>query len=274
MRGRTVLITGASSGIGAAAARDLAGQGASVVLAGRNPGRTQSVARRIGAEPVSADFASLAEVRRLAGLVLERHERIDVLVNNAGLVAGRRKLTGDGLELTMAVNHFAPFLLTNLLLDRLRESGPARVITTASDAHRGGLIDVADLNGERRWSAWSAYGNSKLANILFTRALAHRLDGSGVTANCLHPGVIRTGLARGAPLPIRVGWRAASVFFGSPRKGASTIVHLATAPEAGEISGAYWVDSHPATPSVQAQDDDLAERLWAASERVTGVGSA
>jgi len=274
MRGRTVLITGASSGIGAAAARELAGQGASVVLAGRNPGRTESVARRIGAEPVSADFASLAEVRRLAGLVLERHERIDVLVNNAGLVAGRRKLTGDGLELTMAVNHFAPFLLTNLLLDRLRESGPARVITTASDAHRGGLIDVADLNGERRWSAWSAYGNSKLANILFTRALAHRLDGSGVTANCLHPGVIRTGLARGAPLPIRVGWRAASVFFGSPRKGASTIVHLATAPEAGEISGAYWVDSHPATPSVQAQDDDLAERLWAASERVTGVGSA
>jgi retinol dehydrogenase 12 len=272
MRGKTVLITGASSGIGAAAATELAKRGASVVLVGRNPRRTESVARRIGAEPVSADFSSLAEVRRLADLVLDRHDRIDVLVNNAGLVSGRRKITDDGLELTMAVNHFAPFLLTNLLLPRLEASAPSRVVTTASDAHRGGLIDLTDLNGEHRWSAWSAYGSSKLANILFTRALARRLEGRETVANCLHPGVIRTGLARGAPLPIRAGWRLASVFFGSPKKGASTIVHLATAPEAGEISGAYWVDSRPATPSVQAQDDDLAERLWAASERLTGVG--
>ena len=221
-----------------------------------------------------ADLSSLDEVRRLAAHLLERHERIDVLVNNAGLVAGRRTLTVDGLELTMAVNHFAPFLLTNLLLDRLKASPPARVVTTASDAHRGGLVDVADLNGERKWSAWSAYGTSKLANILFTRALARRLEGTGVVANTFHPGVIRTGLARGAPLPIRLGWRAASVFFGSPRKGARTLVYLASAPEAADVSGGYFADSRLATPSLQAQDDELAEELWKASAELTGLGSS
>jgi retinol dehydrogenase-12 len=266
------VITGASSGIGRAAAIELAKQGAIVVPVGRDARRTASVARKVGAEPVQADFSSLDEVRRTAQLLLGRHERIDVLVNNAGLVAGRRRLTADGLELTMAVNHFAPFLLTNLLLERLRESQPARVVTTASEAHRGGLLDMADLNGERRWSAWSAYGTSKLANILFTRALARRLEAPEVVAaNCLHPGVIRTGLARGAPVPIRVGWRIASVFFGSPRKGAATLVYLASAPEAAHVSGGYFSDSRPANPSVQAQDDDLGEELWRASERLVGL---
>jgi retinol dehydrogenase-12 len=269
----TVVITGASSGIGRAAAIELAEKGASVVPVGRDPRRTAAVASKIGAEPLVADFSSLAEVRRLAATLLDRHERIDVLVNNAGLVSGRRALTADGLELTMAVNHFAPFLLTNLLVDRLEESAPARVVTTASDAHRGGLIDLGDLNGERRWSAWSAYSNSKLANVLFTRALARRLEGTGVVANCLHPGVIRTGLARGAPLPIRIGWRVASIFFGSPASGADTLVHLASAREAAEVSGGYFVDSRPANPSAQAQDDELAEGLWEASMRLTGLGA-
>jgi retinol dehydrogenase 12 len=270
LRGKTVVVTGASSGIGRAAAIELAQRGANVVPVGRDAKRTRAVAQKVGAEPIQADFSSLEEVRRVAQLLLDRHDRIDVLVNNAGLVAGHRTLTADGLELTMAVNHFAPFLLTNLLLDRLKASAPARVVTTASDAHRGGLIDVTDLNGEHKWSAWSAYGTSKLANILFTRALARRLEGTGVVANCLHPGVIRTGLARGAPLPIRLGWRAASVFFGSPRKGAATIVYLASAPEAADLTGGYFSDSRPATPSVQAQDDDLAEQLWDASARLTG----
>jgi retinol dehydrogenase-12 len=265
------VITGASSGIGRAAAIELAKRGATVVPVGRDAKRTEQVARTVGGAPLVADFSSLDAVRALAQELRARHERIDVLVNNAGLVAGRRKLTADGLELTMAVNHFAPFLLTNLLLDRLQASAPARVVTTASDAHRGGLLDVTDLNGERRWSAWSAYGTSKLANIMFTRALARRLAGTGVVANCLHPGVIRTGLARGAPLPIRVGWRTASVFFASPRRGASTIVYLASAPEATEVSGGYFVDSRPATPSVQAQDDDLGEQLWEASANAVGL---
>jgi retinol dehydrogenase-12 len=271
LEGKTVLITGASSGIGREAAIELARQGANVIPVGRDPKRTASIARKVDAEPVQADFSSLDEVRRVAQLLLERHGRIDVLVNNAGLVAGRRRLTVDGLELTMAVNHFAPFLLTNLLLERLKDSRPARVLTTASEAHRGGLLDVSDLNGERRWSAWSAYGTSKLANILFTRALARRLEGTEVVANCLHPGVIRTGLARGAPVPIRVGWRIASVFFGSPRKGAATLAYLASAPEAAHVSGGYFSDSRPANPSVQAQDDDLGEELWRASERLVGL---
>jgi retinol dehydrogenase 12 len=265
------VITGASSGIGRAAAIELARRGATVVPVGRDAKHTADVARKVGGEPIAADFSSLDEVRRVAGELLARHERIDVLVNNAGLVAGRRRLTADGLELTIAVNHFAPFLLTNLLLDRLKASAPARVVTTASDAHRGGLIDVTDLNGEQRWSTWSAYGTSKLANILFTRALARRLVGAGVTANCLHPGVIRTGLARGAPLPIRAGWRVMSVFFGSPRRGARTLVYLASAPEAADVSGGYFVDSRPVPPTAQAQDDELAEQLWEASERAVGL---
>ncbi len=265
------MITGASSGIGRAAAIELAENGATVVPVGRDPNRTASVARKVGTEPILADLSSLTEVRELAAHLIARHEHIDVLVNNAGLVSGRRKLTADGLELTMAVNHFAPFLLTNLLLNRLKRAPQARIVTTASDAHRGGLLDVSDLNGERRWSAWSAYATSKLANVLFTRALARRLEGTGVVVNCLHPGVIRSGLGRGAPLPIRLGWRAASVFFGSPRKGARTIVYLASAPEAAEISGAYFVDSRPATPSVQAQDDELGEELWDASASLVGL---
>jgi NAD(P)-dependent dehydrogenase (short-subunit alcohol dehydrogenase family) len=268
-----VVITGASSGIGRAAAIELADRGASVVPVGRDGRRTASVARKIGAEPLVADLSSLGEVRRLAATLLERHERIDVLVNNAGLVARRRTITADRLELTMAVNHFAPFLLTNLLLDRLKASAPARVVTTASGAHHGGHLDLTDLNGERRWSAWSAYSNSKLANVLFTRALARRLEGSGVVANCLHPGVIRTGLARGAPLPIRIGWRVASVFFGSPSKGARTLVYIASAPEAAAVSGGYFVDSRPARPSAQGQDDQLAEELWERSANITDLAA-
>jgi retinol dehydrogenase-12 len=278
MKGKVVVVTGASSGIGAAAAHELARRGATVVAVGRDPKRLNDVAERIGAvnpagaaEPLRADFASLAEVRRLADDLLERHSRIDVLANNAGLVAGRRSLTEDGYETTFAVNHLAPFLLTNLLLERLVASAPARVVTTSSDAHRAGRIALDDLQGERRWSSWGAYGNSKLANILFTRALARRLEGKGVVANCLHPGVIRTRLGRGTPAPIRLGWRVVSVFFKSPDRGASTIVHLASSPEGGEVSGGYFVDSRQARPSGQATDDELAERLWEVSEKLVGL---
>jgi retinol dehydrogenase 12 len=274
----TIVITGASSGIGAAAAVELARRGATVVPIGRDRGRLDRVAAQIrkagagsAADPLGADFASLADVRRLAGELRDRHPRIDVLVNNAGLVAGGRSLTEDGFETTFAVNHLAPFLLTNLLLDTLRASAPARVVTTSSDAHRSGVLDLDDLDGERRWSAWSAYSNSKLANVLFTRALAPRLEGSSVTANCLHPGVIRTRLGRGAGGLLGVGWRIAKTFFRSPRRGASTIVYLSCSPEGGETSGGYFVDSRPATPSLQAQDDDLGERLWGASARLVGL---
>jgi retinol dehydrogenase-12 len=273
VRGKVVVVTGASSGIGAQAAVDLARMGATVVPVGRDRKRLDKVASRIDAEPLQADFASLAQVRRLAKQLRERHPRIDALVNNAGLVAASRSLTEDGYETTFAVNHLAPFLLTNLLLDTLRASAPARVVVTSSDAHRSGLIDLEDLQGERKWSSWSAYSNSKLANILFTRALAKRLEGDGVVANCLHPGVIRTRLGRSTRLPIRIGWRVASTFFKSPVSGASTIVYLASSPAGGEVSGGYFVDSRQVTPNAQAQDDDLAELLWEASQELTAAAA-
>jgi NAD(P)-dependent dehydrogenase (short-subunit alcohol dehydrogenase family) len=267
-----VVVTGASSGIGAAAAVEIARRGATVVPVGRSPQRLADTVSRISDagghadEPVQADFASLAEVRRAADMLGERHPRIHVLVNNAGMVAGRRELTADGYEMTLAVNHLAPFLLTNLLLDRLRAGAPARVVTTSSDAHRSGKIDFDDLNGERSWSTWSAYGNSKLANILFTRALARRLEGERVTANCLHPGVIRTSLGRETGGLMSLGWAIAKPFFGSPERGAETIVHLAASPEVEDVSGAYFARSRERRPAPAALDDDDAERLWAVSE--------
>jgi NAD(P)-dependent dehydrogenase (short-subunit alcohol dehydrogenase family) len=275
LRGRTVVVTGASAGIGEAAARELARRGATLVPVGRDARRLRRVADRLGssAEPFQADFASLEEVRDLAGRLLERHERIHVLVNNAGLVSGRRTVTPDGHELTFQVNHLAPFLLTNLLLDRLRGSAPSRVVITSSDAHHSGRMHWDDLQGEGSFSGWGAYAQSKLANVLFTRALARRLEGEGVTANCLHPGVIRTRLNRGLGLPMRLGWSAGKPFLGSPRRGAQTIVHLAASEEGGRLSGLYWSRSKVAAPSAAAVDDQAGERLWRESERMVGLGA-
>jgi NAD(P)-dependent dehydrogenase (short-subunit alcohol dehydrogenase family) len=274
----TVVVTGASSGIGAAAALELAGRGMRVVGVGRDAKRVQELGERLREaggpeqpEPLRADLASQAEVRRLAAELLERCPRIDVLVNNAGLVSKTRELTDDGRERTIAVNHLAPFLLTNLLLPRLRQSAPARVITTSSDAHYRGRIRLDDLDGERGWSSWSAYCDSKLANVLFTRALAAREDPSEVVAHCLHPGVIRTRLFRGTRAPVRAGFAAASLFFAAPQTGAETIVHLATDEEAGAMTGLYWSRSLAATPSERALDDELAERLWERSAQLTGL---
>ena len=265
-----VVVTGASSGIGEAAARELHELGATVVPVGRDEKRLGKVAAAVEAEPMLADFASLDAVRALAVALLERHERIDVLVNNAGLVSGRRRLSADGYELTFAVNHLAPFLLTNLLLDRLRESGHGRVVTTSSGAHHGGLIDLDDLQLERgRFSANRAYANSKLANVLFTRELARREE--SVVANCFHPGVIRTRLTRGANPALRLGALVAAPVLGSPKSGASTLVWLASSKEAGEVSGGYFERSAPGRLSAQAQDDALAAALWERSAELTAL---
>jgi NAD(P)-dependent dehydrogenase (short-subunit alcohol dehydrogenase family) len=244
-----------------------------VVPVGRDPQRLAKVAEEVGGEGLRADLASLADVRRLAADLLDRHERIDVLVNNAGLMTGSRRLTEDGYETTFAVNHLAPFLLTTLLLDRLRASAPARVVTTSSGAHHGGLIDLDDLGMERRWSTMRAYSASKLANVLFTAELARRLEGSGVVANCFHPGVIRTRLTRRANPLLVVGAKIAAPFLGSPKSGASTLVHLAASPEAGEVSGGYFDNSKQVSPSAQAQDRALAEALWEESERLVSAGA-
>lgn len=277
--GGTVVVTGASSGIGAAAAVELGRLGARVVPVARDEGRLSKVAQQIEkaggrgpVEPLRADFASLDEVRQLAFDLLERYERIDVLVNNAGVVMGRRELSRDGHEMTFAVNHLAPFLLTNLLVDRLRASAPARVVTTASHAHQSGLIDFDDLELERDWSAWRAYASSKLANVLFTRALARRLQGTGVVANCLHPGFVRTRLVRSGVLSL--GWAAVRPFARSPRRGADTLVYLAASPEAADVSGRYFVDRRPAPLRGQAADDEAAEHLWEVSEELVGLREA
>jgi retinol dehydrogenase-14 len=271
VNGKVVVVTGASSGIGAAAAAELAGLGATVVPVGRDRRRLDKVAAEVGGEPLQADFASLAQVRRLADELLERHARIDVLVNNAGLVTSRRELTEDGYEKTFAVNHLAPFLLTNLLLERLRASAPARVITTSSGAHGGGRLDFDDLQGERSWSMMRAYGTSKLANILFTRGLAMRVDAAEVTANSVHPGVINTKLGGRAGRLAGLMWTLGRPFFGSPRRGASTIVYLATSEEGGEVTGGYYESSRPVGTSAAAADIDLADRLWHESERLVGL---
>jgi NAD(P)-dependent dehydrogenase (short-subunit alcohol dehydrogenase family) len=273
-----IVVTGASAGIGEAAAVELARRGATVVPVGRDEKRLDRVAERTrGANPAStqeperADFASLDEVRALAARLLERFPRIDVLVNNAGAVYGRRELSADGYELTFAVNHLAPFLLTNLLLDRLRASAPARVVTTSSAAHTGGLLDLDDLQLEHSWSSWRAYCSSKLANVLFTRELAKRVEDDRVTANCLHPGVIRSRLGRNMGGIVRGGWGIARLFFGSPRRGARTIVYLASAPEPADVSGGYFVGERRQGIAGQAANDFFAEELWTRSEEMVGL---
>jgi retinol dehydrogenase 14 len=267
----TAVVTGASSGIGAAAAIELARRGMRVVAVGRDPARLAAIGERLRAEPVRADLATQAEVRRLADELLERCPRLDVLVLNAGVVMPRRELTADGRETTLAVNHLAPFLLANLLLDRLRESAPARVITTSSDAHYRGRVRLDDLDAERRWSSWGAYCDSKLANVLFTRGLAARTDPEEVVAHCLHPGVIRTRLFRGTRAPVRAGFAAASLFFAGPDTGAETIVHLAADAEPATMTGLYWSRCRVATPSERALDDELAGALWARSAQLVGL---
>jgi NAD(P)-dependent dehydrogenase (short-subunit alcohol dehydrogenase family) len=246
-----------------------------VVPTGRDSRRLEGVAKRIEAasgrevEPLRADFSSLDEVRRLASVLLDRFERIDVLVNNAGTYSRRRELTPDGHETTFAINHLAPFLLTNLLLDRLRASAPARIVVTSSDAHRGGLLDFDDLELERRWSGVRAYSNSKLANVLFTRALAHRLEKEEVVANCFHPGLVGTRLVRGGL--ISVAWAGVRLFGRRPRSGADTLVYLAHSLEAADISGEYVVDRRPSQLLGQAADDHAAELLWEVSESLVGL---
>ena len=221
-----------------------------------------------------ADLASLAQVRRLAADLASKLERIDVLVNNAGAIHTTRKVTVDGLEMTFAVNHLAPFLLTNLLLPRLAASAPARVVTVASDAHRVGPLDFGDLQAERGYAAMMVYGRSKLCNILFAAELARRLAGTGVTSNSLHPGVVATGFGRNDAGWLSAGVKLLAPLFISPGKGARTSLHLATSPEVEGLTGRYFKDSRPARPSRAALDEVAAKRLWEASLRLTGLEGA
>ncbi len=277
MQGQVCVVTGATSGIGKAAAAALARQGAEVIVVGRDPGRAEATAAAIqadGAPPPKveiADLARLEQVRALAGRLNQTLDRVDVLINNAGLVLNERQVTPDGYEHVFAVNHLAPFLLTNLLRPKLTASAPARVITVTSDAHTAARLDLDDPNLEHGWSSWRSYSNSKLANILFTRELARRLDGTGVTANCLHPGVVRTGFGRDARPLMRAGLTIARPFMLSPERGADTIVYLASSPDVAAKTGGYYVKRQLREPSAAARDDGQARRLWEISERLTGL---
>jgi NAD(P)-dependent dehydrogenase (short-subunit alcohol dehydrogenase family) len=230
-------------------------------------------ARSDKVETAVADFASFAQVRALAERVLSAHDRLDVLVNNAGLIAPRFRLSEEGYELTVAVNHLAPFLLTNLLLDRLRASAPSRIVTVASMAHRGARLDLKTWTGPQDWVPLSAYGRSKLCNILFTRALAKRLEGSGITAACLHPGVIATKIGDTAGTVAGFGWRMIKPFLASVERGAATSIFLATTPDPTPFHGKYVIGRRPHQPDAPALDDTLAEALWAESARLTGLAA-
>ena len=282
MSGTTCLVTGATSGIGKETARQLAMLGATVIITGRDAARGAAAATEITrraplarVEVMTADLSSLAQVRSLAADVLSRHGRLDVLVNNAGVISPRRQLTADGLETTFAVNHLGPFLLTSLLRGLLMRSAPARVVTLSSAAHKQvRAIAWEDVPRGRRSGHGQAYPVSKLLNILFTAELARRLAGTGVTANCLHPGFVRTGLGRdvtgvlGAVLPLILRLRP------GPEAGARTPVYLASSPEVAGVTGGYFVNRRPAEPSALAKDSQAAARLWALSEDLTGLGTA
>jgi NAD(P)-dependent dehydrogenase (short-subunit alcohol dehydrogenase family) len=280
MRDKTVLVTGATNGIGLHASIALARQGARVVMVGRDAARTEAaaadVAARSGSNTVShllCDFSSQAAIRALAAAFHARHDRLDLLVNNAGGVNKSRRLTVDGLEMTFAVNHLGYFLLTNLLGDLLVRSAPARIVSVASIGHRQGTLDFDDLGFERGgYAIMRAYSRSKLANVLFANELARRLVGTGVTSNSLHPGAVDTGIWAGAPL-----WAKPIIlllfrpFFITPEKGASYIVDLATRPELEGVTGKYFEEGRMVEPAPLARDAALAARLWDVSADLVGL---
>jgi NAD(P)-dependent dehydrogenase (short-subunit alcohol dehydrogenase family) len=275
MQGKTVVVTGATSGIGLEAAEALARRGASLILVGRDPARGQAAVERVGAAGPKprlflADLSRQSEIRRLADEILDAAPRLDVLINNAGAMMTTRQVTEDGIERTFALNHMAYFLLTRLLLDRLEASAPARIVSVASGAHRSaGQLDFTDLQFEHDYSGWQAYARSKLANILFTRELARRLAGTGVTANCLHPGFVATRFGDnngpGFRLMLGLAKRIGAI---SPAEGAKTIIYLASSAELAEASGLYFEKCRLAIPSPAAQDAAAASRLWTESERL------
>ena len=280
MEGKVALVTGANAGIGKWTAVGLARRGATVIVAARSlsKGRqaVEEIRRRSGSDDVElrlADFASLEQVRGLAQEVAADHSRLDVLVNNAGLISSERTETEDGFETTFGVNHLAPFLLTLLLAPQLRAAAPARVVNVASGAHARAALDFDDLQSKRGYGGMKVYGRSKLANILFTRELARRWRGSGVSANCLHPGVVRTDFGADGEMGrlMGVGWTILKPFLISAQRGADTSVFLASAPEVEGVSGEYFDRCRVSRSSRRSRDPVTAARLWEVSLGLVGL---
>jgi retinol dehydrogenase 14 len=282
MAGRVVLITGGTGGIGKATAIGLATMGARVGITGRDLERAEEAAAEIRAasgnpavDAFAADMSSQAEVRRLAAAVLDAYPRLDVLINNVGGFWAHRHPTTDGLEHTFALNHLAPFLLTNLLLNRLKASAPARVVIVSSGEQARGRIDFLDLQGARDYSAQRAYSQSKLANVMFTNELARRLQGTGVTANSLHPGVVRTNFgAEDQAGFFAVMGGVVRPFLKTPAQGAQTSIYLASSPDVEGVTGQFFANRKPKTANRLAYDTDMAARLWQVSADLVGLTAA
>ncbi len=279
MSGKICMVTGATLGIGKVTAQALAEKGATVIVVARNQDRGEATVNEIKAKTgnlsvvlMLADLSSQASIRQLAQDFKKRYSRLDVLVNNAGAMNMQRTVTVDGLETTFATNHLGYFLLTNLLLDVLKASAPARIVNVSSSASQGGKINFDDLQGEKRYTGGLAYQQSKLANILFTVALAKRLQGTGVTANALHPGAAVTGFGMNNSLLWRVLIRIVYLFVGiSPEKGAETQIYLATSPEVASVTGKYFDKKKPVEPNPAAKDEAIVENLWTVSEKLVGL---
>jgi retinol dehydrogenase 14 len=278
MSEKVCLITGATSGIGKATAMGLASMGASIVMVGRDRGRGEAVMAEIkeksgnaSVDLMLADVSSQEQIRQLADEFKGAYPRLDVLINNAGVFRSKRTTTEDGIETTFAVNHLAYFLLTNLLLDVLEASAPSRIVNVASGDHSNGTIDFDDLQGEKGYKGAKAYSQSKLANVLFTYELARRLEGTGVTANCLHPGVVRTNFGSGVSGVFGFMVRALRPLMISPEKGAETSIYLASSPEVEGLSGRYFVKKDEARSSDVTYDERLARRLWEVSAELTNL---
>jgi NAD(P)-dependent dehydrogenase (short-subunit alcohol dehydrogenase family) len=276
VKGKTVVITGATSGIGAVAARRLAEQGARIVIVARDRRRAEETLRDLPAANAGqthtafhADLSRLSEMKRVAAQIAAAEPRIDVLMNNAGLVASGNHKTEDGLELMFAVNHLSYFVLTNVLLERLRATGGARIVSTASEAHRRARLDFEHLQEQK---GMTGYGTTKLCNILFTRELARRIAGTGVTANCLHPGFVATRFGDNSGGALRAGIAVAKRLFAlSPEEGAKTLVYLASSPQVAGLSGGYYERCALANPTPEARSDADARRLWDLSAGITEI---
>jgi NAD(P)-dependent dehydrogenase (short-subunit alcohol dehydrogenase family) len=279
MKGKVVVLTGGTSGIGQVAAESIAGMGARLILVARDKARGEAALSRLrGRSPgvahavYYADLSLLADMRRVGNEIAAAEPRVDVLINNAGALFTPRQVTADGLELTFATNHLSYFVLTHFLRERLIAAAPARIVNTSSEAHRRASLDFSDLQSERGYRGFSVYSRSKLANILFTRELARRLEANRVNANSLHPGFVATrfGDNNGGISSSVIGFLK-KAFAITPEKGAETIIYLATADEAAAITGQYFVKCRAATPSKQAQDDQAAKRLWEETARLAGI---
>ncbi|HEX4179836.1 MAG TPA: SDR family oxidoreductase [Caulobacteraceae bacterium] len=275
MQGKVVVITGGTSGIGQVAAERLAAMGARIVLVARDGARAEHTLAALGkANPDAdhsihlADLSSIAATKAVGAAIAEAEPRIDVLINNAGALFNHRRLSPDGLEMTFAVNHMAYFVLTEALRERLAHTPRARIVSTASTAHQGAEIDMDDLQSARAYSGVSVYGRSKLCNILWTRELARRFESAGVTANCLHPGFVATRFGDGSGGFLQALMPLAKTVAISPRKGADTMVYLASSPEVAGVSGKYFYQRKVTEPSPAAQDDAMAAWLWAQSEKL------